>query len=90
MLLLFLLLLLFIIIDFCFFVYIYRSCWRRSFVYISCIIASIGGILYGYDIGIIAGALPQLTKEFCLNDIEKEIAVSSLLLGAFLASLIVG
>jgi MFS family permease len=68
----------------------YKSCWRRSFVYISCIIASIGGILFGYDIGIIAGALSQLTTEFCLTDTEKEIVVSSLLLGAFLASLIAG
>ena len=29
----------------------HRSCWKSSYVYICCVIASVGGVLFGYDIG---------------------------------------
>ena len=35
--------------------------------------ASLGGCLFGYDMGAISGTLPQLTNTFDLNDRQKEL-----------------
>jgi hypothetical protein len=35
--------------------------------------ASLGGCLFGYDMGAISGTLPQLTNTFDLNDHQKEL-----------------
>ena len=35
--------------------------------------ASLGGCLFGYDMGAISGTLPQLTQTFDLNDNQKEL-----------------
>ncbi|XP_065670487.1 solute carrier family 2, facilitated glucose transporter member 10 isoform X4 [Hydra vulgaris] len=50
-------------------------------------IASLGGILFGYDIGIISGAMLQLRVEFNLSCLQQEMVVSSLLLGGLIGSL---
>ena len=44
-------------------------------------IASLGGILFGYDMGVISGALPQLAHEFDLNQQQQEWVVGILYLG---------
>lgn len=44
-------------------------------------IASIGGILFGYDIGVISGALPQLSAEFDLTETQGGWIVGVLYLG---------
>eukprot|EP00521_Asterionellopsis_glacialis_P014695 CAMPEP_0195297076 /NCGR_PEP_ID=MMETSP0707-20130614/20774_1 /TAXON_ID=33640 /ORGANISM="Asterionellopsis glacialis, Strain CCMP134" /LENGTH=623 /DNA_ID=CAMNT_0040358771 /DNA_START=42 /DNA_END=1913 /DNA_ORIENTATION=+ len=44
-------------------------------------VASIGGILFGYDLGVISSALPQLTAEFEMNQQQKQLVVSVLYLG---------
>ena len=44
-------------------------------------IASIGGILFGYDLGVISGALPQLSLAFDLSNRQQEFVVSVLYLG---------
>ncbi len=38
------------------------------------ITASLGGCLFGYDLGAIAGTLPQLTSTFDLDDRQKELS----------------
>lgn len=52
--------------------------------------SSLGGLVFGYELGIISGALLQLKAEFGLSCIQQEALVSSLLIGALLASLLGG
>ena len=49
-----------------------------------------GGILFGYDLGIISGALPQLKNSFQLSCFQQELVVSCTLVGALLGSLFAG
>ena len=48
--------------------------------------AALGGVLFGYDIGIVSTALPQIKDEFKLNCSQQEAVVSSMLVGALLAT----
>lgn len=54
------------------------------------IVAALGGLLFGFDIAIITGAGPYLTKEFGLNSIQEGWAYSSLLFGCILGAAIAG
>ena len=53
-------------------------------------IASLGGILFGYDLGIISCALPQLTSHFNLIPKQQELVVSILYMGGVLGATIGG
>ncbi|KAG0413249.1 hypothetical protein HPB47_009612, partial [Ixodes persulcatus] len=59
-------------------------------VLLAACIASLGGILFGYDTGIISGALLQLKDIFRLSCVTQQLVVGSLFLGAFLASFVGG
>jgi SP family galactose:H+ symporter-like MFS transporter len=50
-------------------------------------IAALAGLLFGFDTGIISGALLFIQKEFILTTGLKEIIVSSVLIGAMIGSL---
>lgn len=52
--------------------------------------AALSGLLFGFDIAIITGAGPFLTKHFDLNDLNLGVAFSSLLFGCVLGSLAAG
>jgi MFS transporter, SP family, arabinose:H+ symporter len=52
--------------------------------------AAMGGMLFGFDIAIITGAGPFLTRQFTLTDISLGIAFSSLLFGCVLGSFFAG
>ena len=54
------------------------------------VVAMGGGILFGYDLGIISGALPQLKNSFQLSCFQQELVVSCTLVGALLGSLFAG
>jgi sugar porter (SP) family MFS transporter len=47
-------------------------------------------LLFGYDTGVISGALLFLRQSFALNATTQEIAVSSVLVGAMIGSLLAG
>ncbi|KAJ6665616.1 hypothetical protein lerEdw1_001986 [Lerista edwardsae] len=53
-------------------------------------VSLLGGLIFGYELGIISGALLQLQLDFHLGCFEQEVLVSSLLVGALLASLLGG
>src|SRR5437016_8361527 len=52
--------------------------------------AALGGLLFGYDTGVISGALIFIKREFGLTTVAEEIVVSVVLLGATLGAIVVG
>lgn len=52
------------------------------FVYVAASFAALGGLLFGYDTGVISGALIFIQREFRLTTTAEEIVVSGVLLGA--------
>jgi MFS transporter, SP family, major inositol transporter len=54
------------------------------------VISTLGGLLFGYDTGVISGALPYLKDDLRLSDVQEASVVSSLLFGAMLGALLGG
>jgi len=53
-------------------------------------VGALGGLLFGFDIGIVAGAGPFFTEFFSLNSIEEGWAYSSLLFGCIVGAAVAG
>ena len=49
--------------------------------------ASLGGLIFGYDIGVISIALPQLAEEFNLEEKQQEMIVSFLYIGCSIGAI---
>lgn len=60
----------------------------RALLYLTVSIAALGGLLFGYDTGVISGALLYLDASFHLTSFTKEVAVSAVLVGAILGAVI--
>jgi SP family myo-inositol transporter-like MFS transporter 13 len=54
------------------------------------LVAGLGGLLYGVDVGIIAGALPYLEATSGLNGGQLSIVVAAVLLGSVISTLFAG
>jgi len=54
------------------------------------VVAGLGGLLYGVDVGIIAGALPYLQDTSGLNAGQLSIVVAAVLLGSVISTLFAG
>jgi len=65
-----------------------RKC--KTMVYVISLTAALAGLLFGLDIGVISGALPLIADKFKAGTEMQEFIVSSLLVGAFLGTLISG
>jgi MFS transporter, SP family, galactose:H+ symporter len=59
-------------------------------VYFIASVAAIGGLLFGFDTGVISGALLFLRQSFTLNATTQEIAVSAVLVGAIIGAIVAG
>jgi major inositol transporter-like SP family MFS transporter len=62
---------------------------RRRLLLIS-LIATIGGLLFGYDTGVVNGALLYMGRDLRLTPADEGLITATLLLGAALGSLIAG
>src|SRR5882762_885379 len=60
------------------------------FVYIAASFAALGGLLFGYDTGVISGALIFIKREFGLTTGAEEVVVSGVLLGATIGAIFGG
>jgi len=59
----------------------------NGFVYVAVGVAAIGGLLFGYDTGVISGAIIFVERQFSLSATMEEIVVSSVLAGAVLGAI---
>ena len=58
----------------------------KKLVYVAVGVAAVGGLLFGYDTGVISGAILFIKKQFSLSDTMQEIVVSSVLVGAVIGA----
>lgn len=63
---------------------------RQLSVYFIATVAALGGLLFGYDTGVISGALLFLKGDFQLTSTTQEIAVSAVLVGAIIGAILAG
>ena len=60
------------------------------YVVLVCFVATLGGLLFGYDTGVISGAIEPLTARFHLTDFMKGWASGCVLIGCATGVLVVG
>ena len=58
----------------------------KGFVYYAVGVAALGGLLFGYDTGVISGAILFIKSQFSLSSTMEEIVVSAVLVGAIFGS----
>lgn len=63
---------------------------NRGFILRISSIAALGGLLYGYDMGIIAAAAIFVKRSFALTTLAEELVVSVVLLGAMTGAIVGG
>ncbi len=63
---------------------------KNRFVIIAAAITAIGGLLFGYDTGVISGAILFIREAFTLSSTAQEIVVSSVLIGAVIGASVSG
>src|SRR3984885_10452976 len=63
---------------------------KRSYNRFLLLVAGLGGLLYGVDVGIIAGALPYLEATSGLNAGQLSVVVAAVLLGSVISTLFAG
>jgi len=60
------------------------------FVYLASVVAAVSGLLFGFDIAVINGAIVFLRQQFALSDFQTELAASSLLVGCIPGAMLAG
>jgi SP family galactose:H+ symporter-like MFS transporter len=63
---------------------------KNSFIFIVAIVSGISGILFGYDTGVISGAIEFIKPEFSLTPFLNGLVVSAVLIGAIIGAFIGG
>jgi sugar porter (SP) family MFS transporter len=67
-----------------------RDQGSTAYLVLVCLVATLGGLLFGYDTGVISGAIESLTTRFALTDFMKGWASGSVLIGCATGVLLVG
>ncbi len=62
----------------------------RAFLYFISFVATIGGLMFGFDVGIISGAIPFIQPYFGWDELQLGWGVSSILVGAIIGAFGVG
>src|SRR5437879_1708204 len=60
---------------------------ETGFVFAAAAFAALGGLLFGYDTGVISGALIFIRTQFGLSTFQQELVVSVVLVGAAMGAL---
>ncbi len=60
---------------------------HHFFLGMTALVAALGGFLFGYDTGIISGALEFIQHSFIMNTFTQELVVSSVVLGALFGAI---
>jgi MFS transporter, SP family, xylose:H+ symportor len=63
---------------------------KKTFLLLITSVSALGGLLFGYDTGVINGAQFFLSKYFELDDAMKGWVVGSALLGCFVGAIVAG
>lgn len=66
------------------------KCARQLFVFFTVICAGLGGVLYGYDIGVVSGALLFIEKTIPLSQQQIGFIVGAVLTGSLVGTLFTG
>ncbi|MSS45198.1 sugar porter family MFS transporter [Cutibacterium sp. WCA-380-WT-3A] len=67
-----------------------ESSYKPGRVIWAALVIALGGLLFGYDTGVISGALPSMTGYFELSDLSSGVVVSALVVGAAVGALTSG
>ncbi|MDJ0651980.1 MAG: sugar porter family MFS transporter [Simkaniaceae bacterium] len=67
-----------------------ESLKQRIILAVICCVTAIGGFLFGYDTGVISGAILYIKQEYTLSIIQEELIISMVSLGAILGAILGG
>jgi SP family galactose:H+ symporter-like MFS transporter len=67
-----------------------KSFSNKSGIYIIALISGISGMLFGYDTGVISGAILFIKQDFALQPFMQELIISGVLIGAIIGAFIGG
>ncbi len=63
---------------------------RSAYMLLISMVAALGGMMFGFDVGIISGAAPFVQEHFHLNELQLGWGVSSLLAGCMFGAMFAG
>jgi MFS family permease len=65
-----------------------QSAYDLVYVYSICLVATLGGLMFGFDLGIITGVVPYIEHQFSLSGFNLGLVVAVFELGAMTGALV--